>query len=90
MAAQDKFNFGGAVGGPYDDGEAVTASDTVDLAYVCNALWVGTAQTALSIVTAKGTVLALGAVNAGTLLPIRCKRVNSSGSTPGTGIVALR
>jgi hypothetical protein len=90
MAAGEQYNFGGAVAGPYVDGEAVIASDEADLSFVCNALWVATAQTALAVVTQRGTVLTLGAVPAGTLLPIRCKRVNSTNTSPGTGIVALR
>jgi uncharacterized hydantoinase/oxoprolinase family protein len=91
MAAAELFpGFSGALGGPYIDGEAVTAHDTNDFANVCSALWVATAQTALAVVTVRGTVLNMGAIPAGTLLPIRCKRVNSTNTSPGTGIVALR
>ena len=89
MPADDKFVFAGSPGGPYLDGGAVTASDTVDLPQVCNALWVASAQTTLALVTQRGTVIAMGAVPAGTLLRIRCKRANATGSSPGTGIVWL-
>jgi hypothetical protein len=89
MAADNYAGSAGTVDGPYSDGFAVTAHDSNDFSVVCNALWVATAQTALSIVTVRGTVLAMGAVPAGTMLRIRCKRVNATGSTPGTGIVAL-
>jgi hypothetical protein len=89
MPAEDLSGYSGAVAGPYVDGATVTPSDTVNFAKVCNALYIATAQTALTVVTQKGTVLALVSAPAGTLLPIRCSRVNATGTTPGTGIVAL-
>ncbi len=89
MAVNDESGFSGCVDGPYVDGFAVTPHDSTDFANVCNALWFPTAHTTLSIVTQKGTVLTMGAVPAGTMLRVRCKRVNSTGTAPGTGIVAL-
>lgn len=82
-------NFPGAPDGPYRSGFSVTASDTVDFAQIAHALWIATAQTQLTIVTVDGTVLNLVSAPAGTLLRILTKRVNATGTAPGTGIIGL-
>jgi len=72
--------FGGAPGGPYITGAAVTKSDTVDFPKVASALWVGGTGNVV-VVMADGTVLTFTAVPAGTLLKVRCIRVNSTNTT---------
>ncbi len=70
---------------------AVTKSNTVDIPRVGSeyprALWVGGAGD-VDVVTPDGLNAVLSAVPAGTLLPIRCKRVNSTATT-ATLIVAI-
>ena len=86
----DRFpGYFGSPDGPYDDGFSVTPSDSADFATIANAIYCATAQTQLTVVTVKGTVLNLVSCPAGTTFRIRCKRVNSTGTAPGTGIVAL-
>lgn len=89
MPAIDAVPFNGAPMGPFRDGFVVTLSDTVDFATISSALWVPTAKATLTIVLEKGTVLQFGAVPAGTLLPVRAKRINATNSAPGNDIVAL-
>lgn len=83
-------NFSSAQPGlesPADDGLAVTPSDSVDLATDGRALYVGgTGDVAL--VTPKGTVLTFVGVPAGTILPVRVRRVNST-NTDATSMIAL-
>lgn len=70
---------------------AVTKSDTADVARVGSeyprALWVGGAGN-VAIVTPDGALATLEGVAAGTLLPIRFKRVNSTNTT-ATVMVAI-
>lgn len=72
---------------PATDGEAVTPSDTVDLAHVSRALWVGGAGN-LQVIMQNGTTLVFSGVAAGTLLPLRVSRVKAA-STTATLIVAI-
>lgn len=68
-------------------GSAVTPSDATDFSRLTRALWVGGAGNVV-VVWYDGTTSTLTGVPAGTLLPVRCKRVNST-STTATSIVAL-
>jgi fructose-1,6-bisphosphatase len=70
---------------------AVTPSDTLDLPnFAVRGLFVGTAQTSLTIDPVDGVGnVALGAIAAGTVIPIQVRRVRATGTSPGTGIVAL-
>lgn len=91
MPAQDPF---GTVqlgpDGPYADGFAISVSDTVDNAKITSAIYVANAKTALTVVFYSGAVLDLGAVPAGTLLRLRLRRINSTGTAPdGTGLKGL-
>ncbi|MEM7470454.1 MAG: hypothetical protein AAF340_03815 [Pseudomonadota bacterium] len=84
----DKFsNFPTTLISPARGGEQVSPSDTVALAQVSRALFVGQGGD-LSVVMADGTPLLFEAVPGGTMLPVRVERVASSG-TSATGIVAL-
>jgi hypothetical protein len=73
---------------PFIHGVAVTPNDNADLAAPCLALFIGGAG-ALVVTMADGVDVTFGAVPAGTLLPIRVRRVKSTG-TVASSIVALR
>lgn len=76
----------------YQRGSAVTVSDTAqDPNGPFAALWVGAAGTVV-LVTRNNDTLTLVGVPAGTLLPIACQGVKSTGTTvttPNTNIVGL-
>jgi hypothetical protein len=81
MAANDSFGGrGGSIDSPASGGEAVTKHDTIEFATVSRAIYVGGAGD-VAAVMADGSVLTFSAVPAGTLLPIRCKRINSTNTT---------
>ncbi len=79
--------------------EAVTASDTVNFTGPAGApsapggdvlsigIWVGVAGNVVAVRDDDTTVIFTGAI-AGVVLPIRCKRINST-STTATDMVAL-
>lgn len=69
------------------DVESVTPSDSTNLTEVARALYVGGAGN-VALVTPEGTTATFSNVNAGTILPVRVVRVNST-STTATSIVAL-
>lgn len=58
--------------------EAVTYDQ--DLSYLSRGLWVG-ADGNVSVITSRGETVTIVGVKQGTLLPIRIKRVASSGTT---------
>ena len=62
-------------------------SDTLDLPQPSDALWVGGAGNVAAVMQ-DGSVTLFTAVTAGAVLPIRARRVNSTG-TSATLIVAL-
>ena len=83
MAAQDDFPLTAATSltyGPARGGEVVTKHDSNDLVKVSRGIYVGGGGD-VAAVMADGTVLTFSAVPAGTLLPIRCKRINSTNTT---------
>lgn len=68
---------------------AVTASNTVNLPDgVCRALWVGGAGNVAVVAEGNTSAVTIVGVPAGTILPIRTRRVNSTNTT-ATEIVAL-
>jgi hypothetical protein len=67
----------------------VTPSDTEDLGLSCNALWVGGAGDIEIITVADATPVVLEAVPAGTLLPIKVRRVLAGNTSVTADIVAL-
>ena len=77
----------GGLSAPASDGAAVTPSDTEDLAATSRALWVGEGGD-LSLVLSGGMAVTLSGVPAGTLLPVRARRIHAAGTTAGA-IVAL-
>lgn len=72
---------------PADTAFVVTPADGADMAAVARGLYVG-GTGHVSVVTAGGDTVLFSAVPVGTILPIRCKRVRSTGTT-ATLIVAL-
>lgn len=73
--------------GPAISVASVTPSDSTNLSSIARALWVGGAGD-VAVVCPDNTVATLVGVPAGTLLPVRAKRVNSTNTT-ATSIVAL-
>jgi hypothetical protein len=69
------------------DYSAVTPSDSVDLDVICRAIYVGGAGNVVAV-RHDGTTVTFTGVQAGTVLPIAVRRINST-STTATGIVAL-
>jgi len=65
----------------------VTTSDTVNLTFPAQALYVGGTGTVTAVLLDDTTVL-FSAIPVGAILPVRCKRVNATG-TSATLIVAL-
>jgi hypothetical protein len=65
----------------------VTPSDSTDLTDLALALWVGGAGN-ISLDTPDGSTVTISGIPAGTILPLRVKRVRAT-STTATLIVAL-
>jgi hypothetical protein len=89
MATPDDFPGDVGRNDPADDFVAVTPSNSVDLAFRCRGIYVGGAGD-LAVMAKDGvTAVTFKGVPAGTLLPIRTKRVMVTNTT-ATLIVALR
>lgn len=71
----------------YQDAVSVTPSDSVNLDKEAGGIYVGGAGDA-SILMRSGNAVTFNGITAGTLLPLRVLRVNSTGTT-ATNIVAL-
>ena len=69
-----------ALDSPASGGEAVTPHASNNLAQVSRGIYVGGGGD-VAAVLASGAVLVFSAVPAGTLLPIRCKRINAVNTT---------
>jgi hypothetical protein len=66
---------------------AVVPSDTVPLAYLTRAVYVGTAGS-LTVVDAGGNTTTFSSVPGGTMLPLRIQQIKATGTSAGS-IVAL-
>lgn len=85
---QDRFDDRNAsITGPAFHGFAVTPNDGAELAEITRALYVGTAG-ALHVLLASGADVTFAGVAGGTILPIRVRKVLSTGTT-GSSIVGL-
>lgn len=71
---------------PYNDGFAITESDTEDLPQVTRAIYVGGTGN-ITLITEKGNTIALVGVLTGTILNIRASRVTTA--TTATNLVGL-
>ena len=85
MAATDKYGGrGGSIDSPATSGEAITKHDSTDFSFVSRGIYVGGTGDVAAVLddgSANGVVLTFSAVPAGTLLPIRARRVNSTNTT---------
>lgn len=70
-----------------DDAAAVTPHDSTNFSSMTRALYVGVTGN-VTVVMKSGAVVLFSAVPVGTILPVRCSRVNATGTT-ASGIVAL-
>lgn len=87
-APADPFlGFSASPLGPASDAAAVTPSDSVFFTSMARALYVGGVGN-VTLVTALGATVTFTAVPAGTTIPLRCARVNATGTT-ATNMVAL-
>ena len=66
---------------------AVTPSDNTDLPRVTKALWIAASGTLSVIAVDDSAAVSLGTIPAGTLLPVRARRVLATGTT--ATVVAL-
>ncbi len=88
MTAVDAFPFPEVHGMlPADNGEAITPSDTVDLAKVSRGIYVGVAGN-VTVIMKGGATLTFTGVQAGSLIPIRVTRVKAT-LTTATNMVAI-
>ena len=71
---------------PAFNAEAITPSDSVDLAQTTRAVYVGGAGTVVAIVN--GVAITVAGATAGSFLPIRATRINAT-STTATNLVAV-
>lgn len=69
------------------DAAAVTKNDSTDLTVTARALYIGGAGD-VAVITAGGSTVTFVGLAAGSVLPVRVKRVKSTGTT-ATSIVAL-
>lgn len=76
-----------AVEAPADDAVAVVPSDTQDLVHVSRALYVGGSGN-VAVTMRNGQQVTFAGVAAGSLLPIRVRRVRATGTT-ATSILSL-
>lgn len=88
MAAEDKHaTLSEALLAPADDVEGVVPHDSTELAVVSRAIYVGGAGN-LAVLMKNGVTATFQGVPAGTLLPIRVRRVNATGTT-ATNILSV-
>lgn len=85
----DTFNgYQPSLDGPGSNLAAVTPNDSSDLTIHSRALWVGGAGNIKVDMVGIGTAITLSGIPAGTLLPIRVKRVYST-DTSATNIISI-
>lgn len=73
---------------PGADAIAVTPDDNTDLVPSARGLYVGGTGN-VAVMTIAGTSITFVAVPAGSILPVRCKRVLATGTSGSMNIVAL-
>lgn len=89
MPATDTFStHSSSLASPARSAVAVTPHDSTNLTTVSRALWVGGAGNISVEMADTGTAIVFVGVAAGTLLPLRVSRVNST-STTATSIVSI-
>lgn len=73
---------------PATEAVVVTPSDSVNFTKPARGLYIGSAGNA-NLVMPNGDVVLFEGLLAGTILPVRCTRVNSTSTTGGIKIIAL-
>ena len=73
---------------PADNAIATPASDSVDLTNFCRAIWVATGGS-VKVTTVAGQTVTFTGVPDGFILPVRCSRIWSTGTTAPTTLIAL-
>ena len=76
----DDFKNINDVDSPAIDAAAITPSDSVNLAKVVKAIYIGDDGN-VSLITPKGNVVTFVGLVAGTILPVRASRVNATLTT---------
>jgi hypothetical protein len=71
---------------PALEAEAITKSDTVGFSTTARGIYVGVSGD-IALVTPSGAVLTFKNASAGTIVPVRCIRVNAA--TTATNLIAL-
>ena len=85
---QDRYDgYANSLEGPAGHGFAIVPHDTTELSEVTRAIYVG-AGGALAVTLQSGAELVLQGVAAGTLLPLRARRIKATG-TSASAIVGL-
>lgn len=75
---------------PAEDYAAITPSDSTDFpGGVCRAIWVGADGNFVAVKADDATTVTFNGAKAGTIVPIRCKRINNTGTTASMNLVAL-
>lgn len=88
MPATDLFSTRqDALADPCDNAFAITPSDSTDFAYVTRGIYVGGAGN-IAAVMKDGSVVTFSGAAAGTVLPLRVSRVNSTNTT-ATNLVGM-
>lgn len=87
MAAADLMNAVNAPDAPAEFYVAITPHDSTDLSVVTRAVYVGGAGNVVAV-RKDGTAVTFVGVTAGSVLPIRVSRINSTNTT-ATNIVGL-
>lgn len=89
MPATDTFaSFQDSLTSPAENAVAVTPHDSTDFTTASRALWVGGAGNISVQMVGVGTAVVFTGIPAGTWMPLRVSRVNST-STTATSIVAV-
>lgn len=77
-----------SVTAPASNGYAVTPNDSADLSVACRAIYIGGAGTVIVDFVNSGSSISLVGTTAGSTIPIRVKRIRSTGTT-ATNLVCL-
>lgn len=86
--ADDFLTYSRRPAGPYERAVAVSPNDSTDLTDVASALYIGGSGN-VKVDTVQGDTVTITGALVGTILPLRVRRVWSTGTT-ATNIVALR
>lgn len=87
--ADDSFNGIKSFEGPATRGFAITPSDTAELASVTRGIFTGTGGTLVCVLEDDTSTVTFTNIPAGIVLPLRIKRVYSTGTTASMGLIGL-